>query len=338
MADVKENKNPQGFYFNQQALHRLPYVPGGLQRQEMIRGRLSVPPEWKASKWENFQARHFPLPGACNHCHTLACAEVCLAGATYINEEDGTVQHDDEACIGCGYCVKACPYGHLVLIEELNVVHRCDGCIDLRAAGEKPACVAACPMRALDFGPIEELRAAHPDGVNVVSVLPSRQLILRWLSMPVNRLFPASRSSSFCSHLPAEPGRATPPPVARPGFPRYTGRRWKGGAPMKLKTKFSLPDRRAAGGVARCEPGLDFRKQACPNGKRVAEQARALAQQMDAVWGIHGGQSRPPGPSGFTEDGVYQRASLRHCWSHHRSVFHDAFRLHDAVREFQSAQ
>ncbi|MFR1166514.1 MAG: 4Fe-4S dicluster domain-containing protein [Adlercreutzia equolifaciens] len=37
--------------------------------------------------------------------------EVCPAGATYINEEDGTVQHDDEACIGCGYCVKACPYG-----------------------------------------------------------------------------------------------------------------------------------------------------------------------------------------------------------------------------------
>ena len=98
--------------------------------------------------------------------------EVCPAGATYINEEDGTVQHDDEACIGCGYCVKACPYGHPVLIEELNVVHRCDGCIDLRAAGEKPACVAACPMRALDFGPIEELRAAHPDGVNVISVLP----------------------------------------------------------------------------------------------------------------------------------------------------------------------
>ena len=68
--------------------------------------------------------------------------------------------------------MKACPYGHPVLIEELNVVHRCDGCIDLRAAGEKPACVAACPMRALDFGPIEELRAAHPDGVNVISVLP----------------------------------------------------------------------------------------------------------------------------------------------------------------------
>ena len=69
-------------------------------------------------------------------------------------------------------CTKACPYSHPVLIKELNVVHRCDGCINLRAAGEKPACVAACPMRALDFGPIDELRAAHPDGVNQIAVLP----------------------------------------------------------------------------------------------------------------------------------------------------------------------
>ena len=127
---------------------------------------------------ETFETGEFPKPatfhysGACNHCHTPACVDVCPAGATYINEEDGTVQHDDEKCIGCGYCVKACPYGHPVLIEELNVVHRCDGCIDLRTAGEQPACVAACPMRALEFGPIEELRAAHPEGVNKISVLP----------------------------------------------------------------------------------------------------------------------------------------------------------------------
>ena len=108
---------------------------------------------------------------ACNHCGNPACVRVCPTGAMH-KDERGLVSVDAARCIGCGYCVKACPYGHPVLIEELNVVHRCDGCIDLRAAGEKPACVAACPMRALDFGPIEELRAAHPDGVNVVSVLP----------------------------------------------------------------------------------------------------------------------------------------------------------------------
>jgi anaerobic dimethyl sulfoxide reductase subunit B (iron-sulfur subunit) len=98
--------------------------------------------------------------------------DVCPAGATYINAEDGTVQHDDDKCIGCEYCVKACPYGHPVLIKELNVVHRCDGCINLRAVGEQPACVTACPLRALEFGPISELRAAHPGGVSQITVLP----------------------------------------------------------------------------------------------------------------------------------------------------------------------
>ena len=172
MADVKENKNPQGFYFNQQA------CIGCRTCQVACKDKNDLEVGYLFRRVESFEVGEFPKPatfhysGACNHCHTPACVEVCPAGATYINEEDGTVQHDDEACIGCGYCVKACLYGHPVLIEELNVVHRCDGCIDLRAAGEKPACVAACPMRALDFGPIEELRAAHPDGVNVVSVLP----------------------------------------------------------------------------------------------------------------------------------------------------------------------
>ena len=132
MADVKENKNPQGFYFNQQM------CIGCRTCQVACKDKNDLEVGYLFRRVESFEVGEFPAPatfhysGACNHCHTPACVEVCPAGATYINEEDGTVQHDDEACIGCGYCVKACPYGHPVLIEELNVVHRCDGCIVAR--------------------------------------------------------------------------------------------------------------------------------------------------------------------------------------------------------------
>lgn len=109
MADVKENKNPQGFYFNQQM------CIGCRTCQVACKDKNDLEVGYLFRRVESFEVGEFPAPatfhysGACNHCHTPACVEVCPAGATYINEEDGTVQHDDEACIGCGYCVKACP-------------------------------------------------------------------------------------------------------------------------------------------------------------------------------------------------------------------------------------
>ena len=68
----------------------------------------------------------------------------------------------------------------------------------------------------------------------------------------------------------------------------------------------------------------------------LREQARALAQQMDAVWEFMVANQDRLAQVAFTED--VPGASLRHCRSHYRSVFHDAFRLHDAVREFQPTQ
>ena len=56
--------------------------------------------------------------------------------------------------------------------EEIGQAIKCNACIELRAAGEQPACVASCPMRALEFGPIEELEAAHPDAVRSIAILP----------------------------------------------------------------------------------------------------------------------------------------------------------------------
>lgn len=114
----------------------------------------------------------FHYSASCNHCEDPACVAVCPNEAMFIDEEDGTVQHDDSKCIGCQYCVNACPYGVPKYIDEIGLVHKCDSCRTLRAEGENPTCVNACPMRALEFGSIDDLRAAHPDAVNQIAVLP----------------------------------------------------------------------------------------------------------------------------------------------------------------------
>ena len=161
MADVKENKNPQGFYFNQQA------CIGCRTCQVACKDKNDLEVGYLFRRVESFEVGEFPKPatfhysGACNHCHTPACVEVCPAGATYINEEDGTVQHDDEACIGCGYCALSCPYRAPKVDRDAGRSVKCDGCTRRVAEGGAPVCVEACPLRALDFGPIDELREKY---------------------------------------------------------------------------------------------------------------------------------------------------------------------------------
>ena len=117
-------------------------------------------------------ASMYNYAATCNHCESPMCVAVCSTGALYIDDEDGTVQLDSSKCDGCQACVEQCPYGVPQFNEELNVAMKCDACIQLREAGEDPACVAACPMRALEFGPIEDLRKAHPDAVSDIAILP----------------------------------------------------------------------------------------------------------------------------------------------------------------------
>ena len=67
----------------------------------------------------------FHLNLSCNHCESPACVANCPTGAMY-KDDDGTVQHDDEACIGCQTCVNSCPYGAPQFIEEDKIVQKCD--------------------------------------------------------------------------------------------------------------------------------------------------------------------------------------------------------------------
>ena len=92
----------------------------------------------------------YNLSIACNHCVHPKCAGVCPTDA-YVQREDGIVYIDESKCIGCGYCNWACPYAAPQYNPERGRMSKCDFCFDNIDAGLPPACVAACPLRVLDF-------------------------------------------------------------------------------------------------------------------------------------------------------------------------------------------
>jgi anaerobic dimethyl sulfoxide reductase subunit B len=102
----------------------------------------------------------FNLSLACNHCAQPICVEVCPTGAIY-QRDDGLVLLDGAKCVGCRYCAWACPYGAPQYDERAGRMTKCSFCAEDLDAGLPPACVRACPMRALEFGEREALEAAH---------------------------------------------------------------------------------------------------------------------------------------------------------------------------------
>ncbi len=116
----------------------------------------------------------YAVSTACMHCEKALCAEVCPAAAI-TKRDDGVVLIDQDKCIGCRYCEWACPYGAPQFDETAGVMTKCTFCEDLLAQGEQPACVAACVMRALDFGELDELRAKY-GVVNAIEPLPEAEI------------------------------------------------------------------------------------------------------------------------------------------------------------------
>lgn len=99
----------------------------------------------------------------CNHCDAPACVASCPTGAMKKNEETGIVDNDKETCIGCMTCEKVCPYNHPVQLAD-GLSHKCALCSEENAEGAPdPVCAKACPVRAMEFGTIADLRAAHGD-------------------------------------------------------------------------------------------------------------------------------------------------------------------------------
>jgi Fe-S-cluster-containing dehydrogenase component len=93
----------------------------------------------------------FFVPKLCNHCAEANCVQVCPVGATYTTSE-GMVLVDEKQCVGCGYCVQACPYGARYMHPVRHTADKCTWCYHRVKKGLKPACVVVCPVKARQFG------------------------------------------------------------------------------------------------------------------------------------------------------------------------------------------
>jgi tetrathionate reductase subunit B len=101
------------------------------------------------------QVRKFFLPLLCNNCERPICTTVCPVIATY-KREDGIVHIDPHRCIGCRYCMAACPYGVRYINPIKNIAQKCEFCLHLVEKGIQPSCVAACPNSARVFGNLKD--------------------------------------------------------------------------------------------------------------------------------------------------------------------------------------
>jgi molybdopterin-containing oxidoreductase family iron-sulfur binding subunit len=155
---------------------------------------LSAEQEWiKVHSLKDFDeggAYWFPKP--CYHCDNPPCVKVCPVDATY-KRQDGVVLVDNERCIGCKFCISACPYSARIfnwkmredyenkdqpyspetgLPGDHGTIGKCDFCPDLSRNGILPYCVRGCPMGAIYFGD------ANEDAVgNGTEVVAFRQLL-----------------------------------------------------------------------------------------------------------------------------------------------------------------
>lgn len=103
----------------------------------------------------------------CLHCHEPACASACFSKAIQKTEE-GPVVYDEKLCVGCRYCMLACPFNipKYEWDKTFPRVRKCQMCSTRVEKGEAPACVGVCPAGALSYGKQEEMLKVARDRIN----------------------------------------------------------------------------------------------------------------------------------------------------------------------------
>ncbi|NPD30657.1 dimethylsulfoxide reductase subunit B [Eggerthellaceae bacterium zg-1084] len=127
---------------------------------------------WSAAEDGTYTSTAFVyhLSMSCNHCERPTCVSVCPTGAMHKDAASGLVSVDEGICIGCGYCHMACPYNAPKVDREKGHSVKCNGCSERVEQGKAPICVEACPLRALEFGSVEDM--AKRGKVAAIAPLP----------------------------------------------------------------------------------------------------------------------------------------------------------------------
>ena len=95
----------------------------------------------------------------CMHCNEPACVSACIVGA-FSKQQNGSVIWDTDKCIGCRYCIVACPFQVPAFEFDKALrpdITKCDFCFSRTAEGKLPACVEMCPMEAITYGNRQQL-------------------------------------------------------------------------------------------------------------------------------------------------------------------------------------
>ncbi len=123
-------------------------------------GRDGFAADYLNQKYKDLNIRKaFFTPKLCNQCDKPACVQVCPVAATY-RTPDGVILIDQNKCIGCRYCIQACPYGARYFKHSMGVVDKCTWCYHRITKGLPPVCVEVCPRGARKFGDMRD-----PDSV-----------------------------------------------------------------------------------------------------------------------------------------------------------------------------
>lgn len=121
---------------------------------------------------EKDETHNVVLPRLCNHCEDPPCIPVCPVQATF-KRRDGIVVVDNTRCVGCGYCVQACPYDARFINPVTNTADKCTFCVHRVEAGLLPACVETCVGGARIFG---DLNDPHSQVSQLIANLPTKGL------------------------------------------------------------------------------------------------------------------------------------------------------------------